>query len=31
MLTKIKMNNIILTHNNKYLKVNINCQKLVNK
>lgn len=31
MLTKIIVSNIILTNNNRYLKVNINCQKLVNK
>ena len=30
MLTEIMVSNIILTNNNKYLKVNINCQKLVN-
>ena len=31
MLTKIIVSNIILTNNNRYLKVNINCHKLVNK
>ena len=30
MLTEIIVSNIILTNNNKYLKVNINCQQLVN-
>ena len=31
MLTKIIVSYIILTNINRYLKVNINCQKLVNK